>query len=90
MTVRSQPRRGMIVVASHSYGWVQEGEGKRAFRYATISRGVSREICAGLRGTPRPYIRISTLGRGTLHTHFNSGKKKQRACHRGTPAARSL
>ena len=52
MTECSRPRRGMIMVASHfrsalplgssKNGWVKEEKGKRAFRYATISGGVSR------------------------------------------------
>ena len=57
MTECSRPRRGMIMVASHfrsalplrlsKNGWVKEVNGKRAFRYATISGGVSRTY-----GTP--------------------------------------
>ena len=47
MTECSKPRRGMIMVASHLNGWVKKVNGKRAFRYATISDGVSRTY-----GTP--------------------------------------
>ena len=36
-TMRSQPRRGVTVVASHSYGWYKGTVEKRAFRYATVS-----------------------------------------------------
>ena len=36
-TMRSQPRRGVTVVASHSYGWYKGTVEKRAFRYATAS-----------------------------------------------------
>ena len=45
--MRSQPHRGITEVASHFNGWVKEVEGKRAFRYATISGGMSRTY-----GTP--------------------------------------
>ena len=47
MTECSRPRRGMTMVASHFNGWVKDVNGKRAFRYATISGGVSRTY-----GTP--------------------------------------
>ena len=43
----AKPQRGLTGVASHFNGWVKEVKGKRAFRYATISGGVSRTY-----GTP--------------------------------------
>ena len=33
--MRSQPHRGVTLVAYHSYGWYKGTEEKRAFRYAT-------------------------------------------------------
>ncbi|MBQ3632193.1 MAG: hypothetical protein II949_13325 [Prevotella sp.] len=36
-TMRSQPRRGVTMVASHFNGWYKGTVEKRAFRYATAS-----------------------------------------------------
>ena len=60
MTECSQPQRGMTMVASHFNGWVKDVNGKRAFRYATISGGVSRTY-----GTPAyaKYAIPAILGR---------------------------
>jgi hypothetical protein len=48
------------MVASHFNGWVKDVKGKRAFRYAIISRGVSRTY-----GTPAyaKYAIPAILGR---------------------------
>ena len=47
MEAQQKPQRGLTGVASHFNGWVREEEGQRAFRYATISGGMSRTY-----GTP--------------------------------------
>ena len=60
MTECSRPQRGMTMVASHFNGWVKDVKGKRAFRYAIISGGVSRTY-----GTPAyaKYAIPAILGR---------------------------